>query len=822
MTVDTHEIYEGLSECRDLPPGRTRSARTEELVARAETSGERPALAYALLELVEAYYLSTESAKAFVPFARVLRMYDEDPSDFDNYDTHSLFWSFKWMSSGMKDHAEVSLAQIEGVLADMRRRYSAAGFSLNAVYTSEFAVAWRTGDEARAADAYERWQASEPDEMSHCEACNPSLRAEWLAEHGRLSEAVELLRIVTTGGLTCGDEPESALATSLLPLVRVGELDEARANHIRGYRLVRGEPTDQDKVGLHLEFCALTGNVDRGLALWAENVALLDATEEAASHLHLLRGLLTLLEQACATAGPDVEVAGRGGPTGAGALRAEVAAEAYAIAERFDTRNRTDRYRRLVDESIHAKPLVDRLPFVGPGLAGSGAFVLPETGVPLTGADRAAGGAGPTDAAATPVGDDLLAPADVEPDGEELALRTAIDRARERGDLGGVAEAASSLATHVAQAGRPAVAAEHALLAARAYEAHGDEDSSLRCYVDLVELYLGLDRAAEAAELAEQLVEPAGSVGHAVRYRVLRLLGAALGSLDDHAGAAARHIAAARIAESADERWAAADSAFAAGDALLGAGRPGDAAEAFTRAADHDEAAGVPVACAQALRRAAGGHVGAGTPEHARAALDRARAGLAAALDGLPGDAEDAQAFEAALCFERGEVEDMTARLVAGTADGQDGLDVAVGAAAAAADWFARAGAWADESAAAALAAHLVANRLERPADAEAWARRALAVVPPAGADGVEPQLRAARSAQAHEQLADVLRALGRDAEADAAATQASSGWAEVYGDEDDDVLGGDAADVGDLGNDGSADSADGPVDDGDRFGGYR
>ena len=811
MTVDTAEIYDGLSECRDLPPGRSRSARTEQLVALAEASGERPALVYALLELVEAYYLSTESAKAFVPFARVLRMWDEDPSDFDSYDTHSLFWSFKWMSSGMKDHAEVSLAQIEGVLADMRRRYTAAGYSLNAVHTSEFAVAWRTGDEARAAAAYERWQASERDDMSHCEACGPSLRAEWLAEQGRDVEAVELLRIVTTGGLTCGDEPESALATSLLPLVRLGELDEARSNHIRGYRLVRNDPTDQDKVGLHLEFCALTGNVDRGLALWAENVTLLDATDEAAAHLHLLRGLLTLLEQACAAAGPELDVAGRvGRRTTAGALRAEVAAEAYAIADRFDARNGTSRYRRLVDESVHAKPLVDHLPFVGPGLAGQGAAPLPEAEA-VAAALRAADAA-----SAEGPGASAPAPATAAPDDDAArALIEAIERARGDGDLAGVARAATQLAARAAQEDRHAAAAEHTLLAARAFEAGGDEAGSLGCYVDLVELYLRLDRAAEAAELAEQLVAPAAAVGHAVEFRVLRLLGAALAALDDPAGAAARHIAAARIAESHDERWAAAESAFAAGEALIGAGRPGDAAEAFTRAADHDEAVGVPVGFAQALRRAAGSHAAAGALDRATAALDRARAGLSAALDAVPGDADDAdgaddrQARQAALWFELGELDDLSARLAAGSATGDDEIAAAVEAAATAADWFARAGAWADESAAATLAAHLLADRLDRPTDAEPWARRALAVVPPAGTADVDPQLRSARAAQGHGHLAEILRALGRNSEADAASAQSDAAWADVYGEDDDeDHINADE---------------DGAVDDGgDRFGGYR
>ncbi len=1052
MTMDPSEIYAGLAECRDQPPGRARSARTEELVSLAEASDRRELLVYALLELVEAYYLSTESAKAFVPFARLLRLYDEDASSFGMMDTHSLFWSFKWMSSGMKDHPEVSLAQIEGVLADMRHRYASAGYSLNAVHTSEFSIAWRTGDEERAAAAYDRWLASEPDDMSHCEACGPSLQAEWLVEHGRDAEAVELLRIVTTGDLTCGDEPENALATSLLPLARLGELDEARTNHIRGYRLVRGEATDQKRVGLHVEFCALTGNVERGLTLWAENAALLDATDEPAAHLHLLRGLLTLLEQSHATLGPDRTVAGRGGAsTTVGALRTEVTADAYAIAARFDARNGTDRYRWLVDESIRAKPVVDRLSFVTPRSGGGpgggfddlGAAAPPDAlggGTPGFGAASSAGDeAGtpvaapcpaPTVAAGAPLADHaaramtlmqarhpaeaaawraVVAAADREPpddpylaavvayagglrlaaSGEHAAAAQAIaaaagaferagdgalaarayadaaDSATYAGDDGrpfadraasladpldddaltalvlacrghAVAEAAAregddegavsgrdDMATacadatsradwsaaahfgtqltvlrarglgapdadgvscgraavadadrsdtpwlglparwalaralmaagdhdeaepvlahalelarvyddrvafaHVAEAladvagatDRPAVAAHHALQAARAFEAAEDTAGSLRCYVDLVGHYLELDRPAEAAELAEQLTSPAAEAGHAVEYRIRRLLGDALAGVDDPAGAAAQHIAAARIAEAHDERWAAADSAFAAGEALDEAGRTADAADAFTRAADHDDAIGATVGLAHALRRAAASHVRGDAADRAARSLERARSALVAALehadaagdkgslsadgdhevdaDGRVGADEsvadvdrvegeevdegvERRELQAALCFELGEVDDMSARLLADAGD----FAGAAATAGQAADWHTRSGSWAGESMAAALAAYLLADRLERPSEAEAWARRAVAVVPPAGDPGVDTLLRAVRAEEAYCQLARVLDALGRSDEADQARAAMAAAVDDLGGD---------------------------------------
>ena len=40
----------------------------------------------------------------FVPFARLLRMWDERPGRLRHAGTtHQLFWKFKWVASGMID-----------------------------------------------------------------------------------------------------------------------------------------------------------------------------------------------------------------------------------------------------------------------------------------------------------------------------------------------------------------------------------------------------------------------------------------------------------------------------------------------------------------------------------------------------------------------------------------------------------------------------------------------------------------------------------------------------------------------------------------------
>ena len=64
------------------------------------------------------YEYSGESDKILVPFARLMRMWDENPEDFAEYAMYSLHWYFKWVTGGMIDHPSVPLRSMRGWLDD--------------------------------------------------------------------------------------------------------------------------------------------------------------------------------------------------------------------------------------------------------------------------------------------------------------------------------------------------------------------------------------------------------------------------------------------------------------------------------------------------------------------------------------------------------------------------------------------------------------------------------------------------------------------------------------------------------------------------------
>src|SRR5215831_11582776 len=63
-----------------------RIRRAEHLVDAATQLGDPPLLILALLDLIAALRSSSRNHRILVPFARALKMWDDNPADFDTYD----------------------------------------------------------------------------------------------------------------------------------------------------------------------------------------------------------------------------------------------------------------------------------------------------------------------------------------------------------------------------------------------------------------------------------------------------------------------------------------------------------------------------------------------------------------------------------------------------------------------------------------------------------------------------------------------------------------------------------------------------------------
>ncbi|MFF5807819.1 tetratricopeptide repeat protein [Streptomyces sp. NPDC012746] len=362
-TMTREEIERGLEENRRSPGGAARNAHAEALSAAAEASGDRALFRETLDNQINAYLYSSESTKLLVPFARLLQEYDKDAGAFSEWEAHSLFWQFKWVASSIADSPEIPVESAAGWLDEMERRYRIAGYGERPVRKSELWFADAIGDDDRAERAYRRWQEAERDDMSDCHACELNGQGHYAVLRGDDARALEVWQPVLAGEETCAEEPHRVMAAALLPLLRLGRFEEARAQHLRGYRLARGKESLLPSVGRHIEFCALTGNEPRGLEILAEHAALVAPLANVDDRLSFHGGILVLLRRLRELGhGHLPAVPYEGVPRTVSELYEVLRAGALDIARRFDARNGTTRVSERFLTRIDRAPLVGALP----------------------------------------------------------------------------------------------------------------------------------------------------------------------------------------------------------------------------------------------------------------------------------------------------------------------------------------------------------------------------------------------------------------------------------------------------------------------------
>ncbi|ACU69221.1 conserved hypothetical protein [Catenulispora acidiphila DSM 44928] len=366
MTWTPEDLRAALEANENEPPGRARSVRAETLLAAADKLGDPETQICALHTVIEAYERGGESFRSPVLFSRLLRLWDRhgktlrDASRLE-YETH---WVFKWMTSDLLSVPEVPLATVTGFVDEMERRYRLAGYGMRAVHAQRFRIAEHLGDTAQAEVHFGRWLSADRDLMSDCRACEHLTQGVWRAENGDDLAAMRLWRPTVENEISCLDEPASTLAASLKPLLRLRRYDEARSNHLRGYRLLRGHVELRTAFGRHIEFCVLSGNGERALEILAENRRLFDPPYEPLDYLEFL-SCVALLLRSRVDAGSTAIVAGpEGRDWPVAELLARVRSEIDDLSGRFDRRNGTKVVSARVAATMDQTWLVAELPLI--------------------------------------------------------------------------------------------------------------------------------------------------------------------------------------------------------------------------------------------------------------------------------------------------------------------------------------------------------------------------------------------------------------------------------------------------------------------------
>ncbi|OWK46671.1 hypothetical protein [Fimbriiglobus ruber] len=274
MAASPENVTQLLVDARRLRYSASRTAICEEAVRIADTLGDLKCGFEARLELIESAQFGGQPDPVIVAFAWCLGAYDRHPDKFGTPEIRDqILWRYKWVIQTLCGYPQFPLAQIDEALADMRARHEAAGHSLQRVFDAERRAALTTGNKPRAIAAFERMCREPLDRMSESVECYHEGKISFYRGVERYAESVAAAEPFVRGEMNCMSGALWACAMTLLPLMKLGQVDRAMSYHRQGLPLVDRYPGFRSVVLYHVDFLTLTDNLDRAVALADKHVA---------------------------------------------------------------------------------------------------------------------------------------------------------------------------------------------------------------------------------------------------------------------------------------------------------------------------------------------------------------------------------------------------------------------------------------------------------------------------------------------------------------------------------------------------------------------
>jgi hypothetical protein len=261
-------IDELLAEAGALGHGSSQVALTQDAVDIADRHGDAEIGFRVRMVLINAAMSAGKAEVMLVAFSWCLAQCDRDPETFNE---ERLLWTYRWVVFSLTLFPEVKREQILAALDDMTARYHKVGSTLRAVQLLRRNVAMRMGDQVLGAAAHEAWLRCPRDRWTDNADNEQDFLVEYLVFAGRDEEALKQAEPLLTGRLRRHYEPTSTYPELLLPLMRLGRVDQALDFHRQGFQLLHDKPHEHylTEYGDHLTFLGLTDNWSRGVSILA-------------------------------------------------------------------------------------------------------------------------------------------------------------------------------------------------------------------------------------------------------------------------------------------------------------------------------------------------------------------------------------------------------------------------------------------------------------------------------------------------------------------------------------------------------------------------
>ncbi len=213
----------------------------------------------------------SDDVDAMIVFPEMVALYDgseELQADDDCF--HNLMWGFKLVIENATDFHHISLEQIDGFMADFKRRLEENGKSLRTYYYLREKISEYFGN-LLPAEEYGKYRDIEPDDLRDCAACEVSHDVRMALLLGQPERAKELGKPIFSGELRCGNVPQNTYAAWIRYDIRHGDYGDARMLARRLWPMVRHEMDKLGEIGALLHYCS-AANRSLGMTVFRHEV----------------------------------------------------------------------------------------------------------------------------------------------------------------------------------------------------------------------------------------------------------------------------------------------------------------------------------------------------------------------------------------------------------------------------------------------------------------------------------------------------------------------------------------------------------------------
>ncbi|MBC2290645.1 hypothetical protein HCB34_09140 [Listeria welshimeri] len=246
--------------------------------------------------LIETCFTIGFPKKQLQAFSWLIKKWEDVDSDY-YIDTDDLFWNYKWICADVPTFDEVSKAQIDGLLNDMKEKFEQQNYSLRPYYKVCTLAAMSMGDVEKAKELFEKWSITEGDYLNDCPACETSDQVHYFCFIQDYETAEKTAKPIIEGKQRCAEVPHLTYGNMALAYLRLGDEKMAQECFDKGYPLVEKQSSLIPPLGQLLKYLVLTNQTEKAREVINTNLEIVLQAESGLDRLIFLQAAYPLFDQ---------------------------------------------------------------------------------------------------------------------------------------------------------------------------------------------------------------------------------------------------------------------------------------------------------------------------------------------------------------------------------------------------------------------------------------------------------------------------------------------------------------------------------------------